>query len=227
MILEIRKQLEALADEKYQAFSSKLIPGVTNHLGVRLPALRKMAKEIAHGSWVEFLAQQEELYFEEIMLQGMVIGYLPIAMEEKLTYAKAFIPKITNWSVCDSFCTGFKFKARDREVVWNFITPYFSSDAPYEIRFGVVMLLTHFVNPKSCNAAFEAFNHISSTDYYVRMGVAWAVATYFTKLPKETLPFLANNQLEDWTQNKAIQKIRESRRVSEELKERVLQLKRK
>jgi len=112
----IRRELESIADEKYRVFSSKLIPNIDNVLGVRLPELRKIAKRLAKDNYQEYLAATELIYFEEIMLQGIIIGYLNVEWEDKVKHIIGFIPKIDNWSVCDSFCTGLKFDEKNKNI---------------------------------------------------------------------------------------------------------------
>ena len=87
-----------------------LLPGIEHVLGVRLPQLRQIAKEVAQGNWQQYLLE-EPYYFEEIMLQGMVIGAIKVEPKERLQYVAAFVPRINSWSVCDSFCSGLKFAA--------------------------------------------------------------------------------------------------------------------
>lgn len=108
----IRTQIFELIDPEYQKFSAALIPNIDNVLGVRLPELRKIAKKIAKDDWRTYLKTAEDEYFEEIMLQGMVIGYVKTDINDQLSYVASFIPKIDNWSVCDSFCIGLKFTKR-------------------------------------------------------------------------------------------------------------------
>ena len=223
----IRRELENIADEKYRVFSSKLIPNVDNVLGVRLPELRKIAKRLAKDGYQEYLAITELIYFEEIMLQGMIIGYLNVEWEDKVKHIIGFIPKIDNWSVCDSFCTGLKFDEKNKNEVWRFLQPYLKSKKAYEIRFAVVMLLFHFIDEKYAKHAFTAFNRIKHDDYYVKMAVAWAVSIYYRDLPEISLPYLKNNKLDDWTHNKAIQKITESLAVDDETKNTIRSMKRK
>jgi 3-methyladenine DNA glycosylase AlkD len=223
----IRRELENIADEKYRVFSSKLIPNVDNVLGVRLPELRKIAKRLARDGYQEYLAITELIYFEEIMLQGMIIGYLNVEWEDKVKHIIGFIPKIDNWSVCDSFCTGLKFDKKNKNEVWKFLQPYLKSKKAYEIRFAVVMLLFHFIDEKYAKHAFTAFNRIKHDDYYVKMAVAWAVSIYYRDLPEISLPYLKNNKLDDWTHNKAIQKISESLAVDNETKNTIRSMKRK
>jgi len=223
----IRRELESIADEKYRVFSSKLIPNIDNVLGVRLPELRKIAKRLAKYNYQEYLAATELIYFEEIMLQGIIIGYLNVRWEDKVKHIIGFIPKIDNWSVCDSFCTGLKFDEKNKNEVWKFLQSYLKSKKAYEIRFAVVMLLFHFVDERYAKHAFTAFNRIKHDDYYVKMAVAWAVSIYFRDLPEISLPYLKNNNLDDWTHNKAIQKISESLAIDDETKNAIRKKKRK
>jgi len=202
-----------MADEEYRKFSSSLIPNVDNILGVRLPELRKLAKNIAKGDWRTYLAQADNRYFEETMLQGLVIGYAKTDIEERLRYVADFVPRIDNWSVCDSFCTGLKFTKNHRSLMWDFLQPYLSSDKEYEIRFGVVMLLLYFVEDEYIERVLQWMDRIRHEGYYVKMAVAWAISVCYVKYPEPTMAFLKNNTLDDFTYNKALQKIIESLRV--------------
>jgi 3-methyladenine DNA glycosylase AlkD len=108
MYQDIRQQLETLAEEKYRVFTSSLTPGKENILGVRLPLLRKLAKQLAKEDWRSYLKEAQDSSMEEVLLQAMVIGYCNAGIEEKLELVAAFVPKIDCWPVCDSFCTGLK-----------------------------------------------------------------------------------------------------------------------
>jgi len=223
----IREQLFELAEEEYQRFSSALLPNIDNVLGVRLPALRKLAKAIAKGDWREFMATAENQYFEEVMLQGMVLGYVKADIEETLQYTSNFVPKIDNWSVCDSFCNGLKFTKDNMERVWDFIQPFLCSKEEYEVRFGVVMLLNFYINKEYIERTLEVLDNIKHPGYYVKMAVAWAVSICYIKFPKETMEYLKNNTLDDFTFNKSLQKITESLRVDKETKMLIKNMKRK
>jgi 3-methyladenine DNA glycosylase AlkD len=148
----------------------------------------------------------------------MVIGKCKADIDEVLTLTAGFIPKIDNWSVCDSFCSGLKVAKQYRERFLDFIDLYLKSDKEYEIRFGVVMLLNYYVFPEYREKAFAYFNQIKSKDYYAKMAVAWAISVYYVKFPKQTMVYLRNNELDDTTYQKALQKITESLRVGEESK---------
>ncbi|MBD5639041.1 DNA alkylation repair protein [Clostridium botulinum] len=214
----IRDQIFELADEKYQKFSSSLLPNTDNILGVRLPQLRKLAKAIAKEDWREFMANYDSKYFEEIMLQGLVLGYAKADIEEILQYVADFVPKIHNWSVCDSFCAGLKFTKNNMERVWNFIQPFLSSNKEFEVRFGVVMLLDFYINDKYIDEVIKSLDAIKHPGYYAKMAVAWTISICYIKFPKQTMEYLKNNTLDDFTYNKSLQKITESLRVDKETK---------
>ena len=113
---EIKTRLRELAGEKYRKFTSGLVPGVDNMLGVRLPYLQAIAREIAASDWRGYLSTADDEYFEEVMLQGFIIGLAKTDIDEKLRLIGQFVPKIDNWSVCDSFCARLKFIKRTRNV---------------------------------------------------------------------------------------------------------------
>jgi 3-methyladenine DNA glycosylase AlkD len=224
--LTIKEQLFELADVEYQKFSAALIPNINNVMGVRLPLLRKLAQQIAKGDWRSYLKRAESEFFEEIMLQGMVIGYIKADIEEILLYVADFVPKLDNWSVCDSFCTGLKFTKKNKERMWIFLQPYLNSEHEYEIRFGVVMLL-YFIEEEFIDNVLQRLDRVKHDAYYVKMAVAWVVSICYVKLPEPALTYLHSNSLDDFTYNKALQKITESLRVDQETKARIRGLKRK
>ncbi len=223
----IRERLNALAEEDYRKFSSSLIPGEDKLLGVRLPHLRELAKEIAKGDWREYLDNAQNEYYEEIMLQGLVIGYAKASPEEILKYTALFIPKIRNWGVCDSFCTGLKLAKKHPEMVWDFIRPYLSSDKEFEIRFAVIMMLAHFISNGYIDRVIESLDRIRHEGYYVKMGVAWAISVCYVKYPEKTIAYLKSCELDDFTFNKSLQKILESYRVDQDAKAVIRSMKRK
>jgi len=224
---DVRNRLAALADERYRAFTSSLIPTITNVLGVRLPQLRKLAKELMQEDWRPYVEAGGEIFFEEAMLKGVMIGYAKTDVDDRLRLIAGFVPKIDNWSVCDSFCIGLKFTKANREQVWSFLQPYLASDKEYEIRFGVVMLLNYYIEEPYIDDLLGRLDRINHPAYYVKMAVAWAISICYVKLPERTMAYLTNNSLDDFTYNKALQKITESNRVSAETKAVIRSMKRK
>ena len=223
---EIREKIFELADEKYKEFHSGLCPNTNNIVGVRVPVLRNYSKELVKGNFRNYLANAKDEYYEEVMLQGMVIGLAKMELEERLEYITKFVPKIDNWAVCDVSCAGFKFAKKYQSEVWKFLKPYLESNKEFEIRFGVVMLLDFYITEEYIDKVLEILNKIQYEGYYVKMAVAWAISVCYIKFPKETFKLLQENSLDDFTYNKALQKIIESYRVSEQEKKTIRAMKR-
>ena len=144
---KVKQELQNLVDEKYSAFNQKLCPDTKKKmLGIRVPQLRKLAQKIAKEYDLQkFLEQADDDCFEEVMLQGFVIAYSKMDLDEKLKYVKWFVPKIDSWAICDTFCPTLKIKSKDLEKVWNFILPYLKSKGEFEVRFAVIMMLDYYI----------------------------------------------------------------------------------
>ena len=218
--MEIRKRLEQEAEEKYRVFSSALIPNIDNVLGVRIPKLNKLVKELYKTDWKPFL-NQPCIYMEETMLQGMLI-----AKTGDFELVKQFVPKINNWSVCDKFCNSLKCVKDNKQQVWKFIQPYLKSKKEYNNRFALVIMLEYFIEEDYLAKMFEILNTFNSKKYYAQMAVAWLVSMCFVEFPKETTEFLKTTKLDDWTYNKSIQKIIESLKVDKPTKQKLKLMKR-
>lgn len=272
---EIRELLAQYTDTKYKDFSQGLIPGAAKPLmGVRLPQLRQAAKSIVNDKenkarWQEEIVscegEYEDIYFEETMLRGMLIGYgtakKGFSYEEGIAYLKSFIPHIDNWSVCDSFCNSFTFANRYRDEVWEFMQPYLYSDREYEVRVSLILLLSQYLKYDTDNkkiarnrtigvgdiadsfpnkeysvctrAQYPYLDKILATlnrtfeqGYYAQMAAAWLMAETFVCFPYESTRMLAENcQMDEWTYNKTLQKIRESLNPDQKVKEYMKSLK--
>lgn len=225
---KIREELENSADEKYRDFSSGLIPGQKNMLGVRLPELRRIAKKLARGDWRGCLDSPEpDIYFEETMLRGLMIGYIKCDFSEKLDILRGFIPQIDNWSVCDSMITGLKDFNKHKDEAWDFIVPYFQSEHEFEMRFAAVSMLDYFIDEEHIDRDLELLDTLGGKPYYAMMAAAWALSYCYINFPEKTLEYLKHSSLDDVTFNKALQKITESRQVSPEEKKMIRAMKRK
>lgn len=141
---EVRRFLIENSEGKYREFSQALIPGEETMLGVRLPVLRKKAKELAKGNWREEL-KTEDIYFEEIMLRGMMLSYVKEDLSTMLPYIEAYIPCVKNWSVCDSVFSKMDILREDGKKTWEFIQPYLYSDREFEIRTGIIIMMQHLL----------------------------------------------------------------------------------
>lgn len=224
---EIREKIFELADEKYKQFHSSLCPGVNNIIGVRVPVLREYAKELSVKYNLEdILHNLKGEYYEEIMLEGMLIGMAKIDTEQRIQYIKKFVPKIDNWAICDTICAGFKFTNKNREVIWELIQQYLKSDKEFELRFAIVMMLDFYIIDDYIDLVLEKLEQVKNEAYYVKMAVAWAVSICFIKFPVKTQILLESNKLDNFTHDKSIQKIIESFRVDKDVKNKLRKLKR-
>lgn len=229
---EIRNRLKNLAEEDYKAFNQNLLPGVEHVLGVRIPALRMIAKEIAKEEFRTYLDEaetkiNESSYHEELTIQGLVLGYAKMNKEERAAYLDAFVPKISNWAICDTSTMNLKFMQKEKDYWYSYLMRYRESESEFELRFLLVALLAHFVDAEHIDEILQICDTTQHEGYYVKMAAAWLISVCYVKFPEETERFLENNQMDDFTHNKSIQKIRESFRVSKEDKDRLNQLKRK
>lgn len=213
---ELEPRLRSLASGHQAEFSSSLTPNSKPMLGVRLPELRKIAKEIAKTDYKGFLEECPDTYFEYETLQAYVLGYAKDDIETILSYADRFVPKIGDWSVSDSFCQNFSIARKYPERVFDWLMGYAKKEEEFFQRVAAVLLMSHFLVPEYIGKVLDVMNILQFDGYYKKMGVAWCVATAYAKFPKETAVYLADNKLQDWTYNKAIQKMCESYRVAED-----------
>lgn len=226
---EILNNIKSLADNKYKEFHSGLCPGTDKILGVRVPVLRKYAKELVDEDWEATYKNIGNEYYEEILLQGMILGIVKIDVELKLQYLEEFIPKIDNWAVCDVTCAGLKIVKKNEETVFKFLQKYLNSEKEFELRFAIVMLLDHYITDEYVDKVIQILDSTKHTEYYyVKMAVAWTLSIIYIKYPEKAMKYLTDeeNQLDDDTYNKALQKIVESNRVGKRKKNKIRKMKR-
>lgn len=222
--MKIRNKLFQQQDKKYKDFQAKLVPDVDPDkiIGVRIPVLRKIAKEAVN----ENSNIDRCFYFEELMVKGLMIGYSKAALEDKLYELEKFIPLIDNWAVCDSVCSNLKFTKNNKEKVYDFLLPYIDKGG-YQTRFAVVMLMDYFLCDDYIDRVLNTIKSVKSDFYYVNMAIAWALSVAYVKYPEKVKVILENRELPLWVHNKTIQKCCESFRVSLEDKDCLKKLKRK
>lgn len=223
----VRKILEDLADKKFKDFSLNLIPTNSNILGVKIPQLRKITREMPEEDKRSYIDHYNCEYLEELIIKGLLIGQLNGDIQEILSYVDDFTSSIDNWLVCDCFCSGLKVTKKNMETVWEFIQPYLYSDDEFKVRFAVVMMLDHYICEDYIDQVIAALDSVKHDGYYVKMAVAWAVSVCFVKFSDKTMKYLKCNNLDDWTYNKSIQKIIESRRVDDMTKDGLRKMRRK
>ena len=218
MIEQIRKELFQMQDAEYRDFQAKLIPGADpgNMIGVRTPQLRAYAKQLAKGENVlEFLADLPHKYFDENQLHAFTISLMK-DYGQCIEEVNRFLPYVDNWATCDQMSPKV-FKKHKKELLEQ-IREWIASDATYTIRFGVGMLMEHFLDDDFEPDYPEMVARLRSDEYYVNMMIAWYFATALAKQYESVLPFIEEQRLAPWTHNKAIQKSVESYRITPEQK---------
>lgn len=224
--MELREKLFEVQDKEYQKFQSKLCPNINNIIGVRIPILRKMAKQIAKENAEEFLNNTKIEFYEEKMLYGFVIGYMKENLSEKLKYLDKFVPMIDNWAICDCSINTFKFVQNNLEEIWNYLQKYVKSNKEYELRFVIIMLMDYYLVDNYIDKVLELYNQIKNDGYYVKMAVAWAIAEAYIKYPEKVMKVLRENNLDNFTYNKTLQKMIESYRIDKSVKDTLRKMKR-
>lgn len=214
----IRARLFALQDEGYRAFHSRLMPTVPPEtvIGVRVPALRRLAKRLAGTPQAEaFLQELPHIYYEENNLHAFLLESI-LDYDAALAATEKFLPYIDNWATCDSFCP--KVFAKHKEDLLPVLRRWMASDHPYTVRYGMEMLMRYYLDEdfRPEHLAWAAAVH--SGEYYINMMRAWYFATALAKQPEAALPWLTARRLDVWTHNKTIQKAVESSRIPAETK---------
>ena len=216
---EFVKYLISLQDVKYKDFHSSLVLNSKYEMiGIRVPIMRDVAKKISKSNIEEFLEYAQDKYYEEVMIQGLIISHIK---DEKMFYKHfiEFIKKIDNWAICDSFCSSIKLVRNYEEKYFKEAIKMALNKDEFISRVGLVMILNHFISQKNLKIIFDTLNKIQSEKFYINMAEAWLVCEMYIKYPKETKEFINNNKLNKFTQNKAISKIHDSFRVSKKEKE--------
>ena len=217
-IKEIRQGLFALKDEKYKEFQKKLIPTVDENtvIGVRKPVLRKYAKDVSGTPGaVIFMQTLPHEYYEENNLHGMLIETMK-DYDECIAYLDEFLPYVDNWATCDLISPRVFKKHKDELLVK--IKEWMASDRVYTIRFGMEMLMTHFLDEDFKPEYLGMAADVHSEEYYANMMIAWFFATALAKQYEASLPYIENHCMDRWTHNKTIQKAIESYRITDEQK---------
>ncbi len=222
---EFREKLAYYADDSYREFSQKGIPTERPFIGVRIPQIREIAKDIAPKFYNDFL-KTEPVAIEEVLARGMVICRLPY--EEILAPRKAFNNKsyfdsqidiIDNWCTCDTFCSGVakRIKNHRAEFLDLKIENLLADPREFAVRTGLVLLKCAYMDFDYLNLIFDRVENLRNREeYYIKMASAWLIAECFTKYPEATFAYLKTTKLPKWTFNKTISKICDSYRVLEE-----------
>lgn len=226
-IEKVQKALIELGDEGYKTFHSKLMPTIETEviIGIRTPVLRNFAKEYAKTEESrEFLKILPHKYYEENNLHGLLL-MADKDYENCVAEVNKFLPYIDNWATCDMLSPKV-FKKHLPELLEE-IKIWMQSEHTYTMRFGISMLMKHFLDKDFKMEYPKMVAEVKSEEYYVNMMRAWYFATALAKQYELVLPFLEEGKLDTWTHNKAIQKAIESYRITPEQKVYLRTLKRK
>lgn len=216
--MTIQERLFELQDTEYAAFQAKLTPGIPfeNFIGVRVPECRKLAKAIfKEGGYEEFIKELPHKYYDENMLHGLILSEYK-DYDSCVEAVEAFLPYVDNWAVCDIMSPKVFKKNKDRLL--DKIREWSKSKHTYTCRFGMEMLMSHFLDEAFKPEYLEIPAVVRSDEYYVNMMTAWFFATALAKQWEASLPYIENKRLDTWTHNKTIQKACESYRVTDEHK---------
>lgn len=227
IIDEIRSELFNLQDAKYRNLIIKLSPSINpdTAIGVRTPQLKMLAKKYIKNDDIGlFLSDLPHKYFDENQLHAFIISEIK-DFERCVDVVCRFLPFIDNWATCDQLSPKI-FKKYKKELL-EYINRWTKSDKTYTVRFGIGMLLSHFLDDDFDTSYLDTVASIKSDEYYINMMVAWFFATALAKQYKSTLPYIENRKLDIWTHNKTIQKAIESRRINDNQKAYLKSLKEK
>lgn len=209
--------LKELGSKEYIQFTKKITPGDFKMIGIKIPVLRKIAKEISRGNYNRFLSVNKNNYFEELLLEGFVIGNIKDENDFD-QYVSKFIPKINNWCVCDTCVSSFKIIKKNRDKYFYLVEKYSKSDKEFEVRASLIMLLSLYKDNSYLDQIFSIIKSIDLDYYYVKMAKAWLLCELFINYRNEVLEFIRNNPLDDFTMRKFVSKCQDSYRVSVENK---------
>ena len=222
---KITEKLFAMQDIKYRDFQLKLIPGADTDtfIGTRTPQLRSLAKEMLRsGDADEFLEELPHRYFDENQLHGFIICEVK-DFDRAMALTEEFLPYVDNWATCDQLSP--KAFKKNKAVLAEKAKEWIASDKTYTVRFGIGMLMSHFLDDDFAPEYMEIVAAVKSDEYYINMMIAWYFATALAKQYSHAVKYIEDGVLSPWVHNKTIQKARESFRVSDEHKEYLKKLK--
>ncbi len=210
---EFINNLFNLSDKKYLNFSKKLVINSKEMIGVNIPNLRKIAKKIANTDFESFLSYYQGKYFEETLVYGLTLGYLKDKNKLK-KYLTLYSEEITDWSLCDTPATNMKLISKNQKEFLPYIKKLLSSKKEFPIRFGLILLLSQYLNDDYINFILDTCINLKSDSYYVNMAISWLLCECYIKYQNKTDQFISSEYLDKFVLNKTISKISDSYRVS-------------
>jgi len=208
------EELKPFINEKNSVFSNKLIPGCKPCMGAYTKDLKRIAKELISNNRLDFLDCNHE-YHEEDMIHIFMITYIKDAdLAYKLV--DEVVPKISNWAMCDQLVCNLKIVKRNKDIFIPLLEKYKGSEKEYEVRFVLIMLLSHYCDDEHFDYIVDIINSCYKDAYYIKMALAWLLCDMMIKNKEKIMAIMDKLNIDDWTYNKAIQKMIESYRINEE-----------
>ena len=207
--------LKTNADLEYREFNSKSVNTKLKMFGVRVPIMRRIAKKIGKTDVEAYFSKVGNDYYEEIMIYGLVLSESVFLLD----YFKDFISRVDNWAICDGFCSSLKIINKDLDRYFNFFMQVIDKTQPFELRFLIVVLLNYYLVDDYIDDVLNFVLSIKSEDYYVNMAISWLLAEAVVLYEAKVVDILATSKLCKFVQNKTISKIRDSYRVSSNVKD--------
>ncbi len=210
------------ADPAYKSFHQKLIPTVDPEcvLGLRAPLAQAIAKKYANASEGKaFLCNLPHKYYDENIVHAFMLGKLKCSQEELTEKIAEFLPYVDNWAVCDGLSAHLKNFFKKPDLVYGFVRYCVGSARTYTVRFGLVCLLNYYIGKEHIEDILQICQSIKSDEYYINMAIAWLLSFCLIKEYEKTLPLIERCVLPKWVHNKAIQKAKESYRITKEQKD--------
>ena len=218
---EVKEYLLNNSDSTYRDFSENLNICIGyRSIGVRIPVLRDYAKYLSKNYSLEYLIKNiDEEYYEEILLKGFIIGnYSKLTYDELIFYIDNHLPKIRDWSMCDTFVASLKITKRYLNELWDYLIKKLDSNEEFIVRFSLVMLLNYYIKDEYKNKIYTVIKNIKNDKYYVKMANAWLLSYMFINYFDDTIKFINQNKLDNWTIRKGITKAIESHKITDDKK---------
>ena len=215
----IKTQLTNLTqgNKTYAAFNRRIVNTKMPVIGVRVPDLRRLARELAanmSAADISKLLTTQNESFDYVLLCGLLINRAKISDEEAIRLTRQYLPCVDSWAHIDIFVE--KKRRFAGEVWWDFALECLQNEDEFTVRYGVISLMTNFLDEAHIDQVFAALRNVKHDGYYVKMALAWLYATAAVHFFELTLAELENEHIDAWTRNKAYQKMRESRRFTPE-----------
>lgn len=221
MFNEIRKYLISISDVKYKEFLLKLIPNEKRIIGVKIPVLKKLILSIPKQYYKDYLSINNNLYYEEIIIQGLIISKMELNLKELKKHIKYYLPKISNWAICDIFCSNIKIIKKYKDELFNFFISFLDETNEYQNRFVFVIFLNYYIDKKHINKIFLILKQNKCNKYYSIMAKAWLISQIYYKYKVETMKFLMDSNVDINLKILSFKKIIESNYITNSEKEKI------